>query len=166
MTGNPLHKRYIAHMLQYNPEINFWALDSILGLAANDIARWGGGWIITQAVGRHPIEQNGLCFVAEKAYMAPSGKSSVNLYFSTFDLGYRVDHNSQRFHLTQIDANIVDSAKIWQVVQAEQIVAEALDLLYHTFAGFYGGLDHPFWYRVSGSWVCGRALYQCPDWTG
>ncbi|HKP14361.1 MAG TPA: hypothetical protein VJZ91_19730 [Blastocatellia bacterium] len=166
MAGNPLHKRYIANMLQYNPEVSFWNLGSIISLAANDVAKWGQGWLITQPIGRHPIEASGLRFLAEKAYTAPAGGGNVKLYFSTLDLGYRVDHNGQRFHATQLDANFVDSAKTWRVLAAEQIVGQTLNLLYHTFDGFYGDVTHPFWYRVSGSWVCGSVLYQCPDWTG
>lgn len=166
MSGNPLHKRYIGHILQYNPESNFMTLDWLSRLAANDIVKWLQGWTIAQGIGPHPIERNGLCFVAEKAYMGSPGQQSVKLYFSAIDLGFRVDPNGNRFHATQIDVNFVDGGRTWHVLAAEQIAAEALDLLYHTFTAAYTGPDKPFWYRLSGSWACGTALYQCPDWTG
>jgi hypothetical protein len=161
------NKRYVGHVLQYDPQpANFWTLDWILSLTANDVVRWLPGWVITQPIGPHPVESRGKCFVAERAYMGASGRSSVVLYFSAIDLGFRVDQNGYRFHATKVDANFVDSGRTWDALAAEQIVAEALALLYDTFTAASTGPDMPFWYRLSGSWVCGTALYQCPDWTG
>jgi len=160
------NKRYIGHLLQYDPQINLLPPDWLLSLAANDIVKWLPPWAITQAIGPHPIEPNGKCFVADTAYWGNSRHGLIILRFSAIDLGLRVDHNGYQFHATQIDANFADTYNNWDVLIAEQIVAKTLTLLYETFTAAYTGPPKPFWYRVSGSWVCGKELYQCSDWQG
>jgi hypothetical protein len=160
------NKRYIGHLLQYNPQISFWTLDWLLSLAANDIVKGSPTWAITQTIGPHPIEPKGRCFVAHDAYWGNSRRGLIILRFSAIDIGLRVDQNGRQVHATQIDANFADDERNWDALIAERIVAETLALLNESFTFAYTGPPKPFWYRVSGSWVCGRELYQCPDWQG
>jgi hypothetical protein len=97
----------------------------------------------------------------QRSLYRPVGDPSPLL--SAIDKRIRLDSKFRRLHPTEIDANFVDSAKSWSVLAAERIVAETLDLLYHTFNDLNTGPDRPFWYRVSGTWACGSSLFQCPD---
>jgi hypothetical protein len=165
VAGGP-NKRYIGLLLQYNPQISFWTLDWLLSLAANDLVKESPTWAITQTIGPHPIELNGKCFVASDPYWGNSRRGSIILRLSAIDMGLRVDQNGHQFLATQLDANFADEGRNWDALIAERIVAETLSLLYDTFTFAYTGPPKPFWYRVSGSWVCGRELYPCPDWQG
>jgi|GEM_PF-5803543 len=160
--SNNLEKHYIGHILQLQPEISFWTMDWILDVVMRDLQRELDGWVILQGKARHPIESNGLCFLAAKNYVGAFKSESVKLYFSAFDLGYRQDKNIGRFHVTQLDANFIDSSQTWQTMASEQMVAEALPLLCAFYSAFEP--DKPFWRRISGYWVCGRDLFPCPDW--